>query len=133
VRRRAWFLGQVLVGAVLVLSYGGSLQAIWWQQVPPSPVVSCEVRYVHHTYANVILGDGRLLSLNAFAIPEPGACLAPGTVVEKRRGEMRFRVNGRGRATTASDLMPDLALLGAGALLLIGGVVLWFAGRRRSE
>jgi hypothetical protein len=65
-----------------------------FEEVAAGRVNGCRTYYNHGDVAVVTFADSRSLILTESDLPDPGRCLGNGTLVEKRSGEMAFRVDG---------------------------------------
>ncbi len=114
------------VGLLLALACGLPIAARVLATLPSSRVVSCKSVTVHRTYAEVTFADGRTESLSPDDIRDPSRCLPVGTLVEKRRGELGYRIDGIPHLWTSNSwtVLPTLTFVG---ILLF---VLWRVGKR---
>jgi hypothetical protein len=81
-------------GLFLALGCGVPLAVRFVYSVDPSPVRECGVSFSHRYYSNVTLESGRHLVLSPDDVMHPAECLPRGTLLEKRRWEPGYRVNG---------------------------------------
>ena len=82
-------------GLAIALFCGYPLVTDMLSSVPSSQVASCRVEHVHRATLYVTLDSGRTIELAQENVPNPSQCLAPGTMVEKVRGEFGYRLNGK--------------------------------------
>jgi hypothetical protein len=61
-------------------------------EIPPQRIVSCEVVYRHHPYANVQLEGGRLLSLEPGDVGMPVVCPPVSSLLSKQRWEWDYSI-----------------------------------------
>jgi hypothetical protein len=87
----------------------------------------CRTGYTHGPYIRLALASGHRLVFTRDDITQPAECLRTGAVVEKRRLELGFRVDGiyERPSSVSWKVMP--ALLSAGICLIVVGLL-----RRRS-
>jgi hypothetical protein len=117
--------------AVLLLYLGSPVIARLIRHFGPMLVTACETYEAHGTHARVTLNDSRTIDLTWEDIPNPERCLAIGDVVEKRRGELGFRINGVMRNwENAATYVSFLALSGLFAGISIG-LFVWLSKRRK--
>ena len=83
------------VGLAVAIFCGYPLVSDLLISVPASQVVTCRVEHIHRATLYVTLGSGRTIELAQENVPNPSGCLAPGTTIEKVRGEFGYRLNGR--------------------------------------
>ena len=62
--------------------------------LPPAPVARCEAYWSHGWNLKLTRRDGLELKVRPEEVGSTGHCLAPGALVEKRRWEGNYRVDG---------------------------------------
>jgi hypothetical protein len=107
-----------LLGVFLAVTCGLPTLSGWLKQVAPSRVATCTRSYSHHWWFHLGLEGGRALTVTSNDVLDLEECPPAGTVVEKRRGELAYRLDGVARPFNASQVaFPGvLGLLGCGAL-----------------
>ena len=113
---------RLLLGAFLAFSMGGAMLARYARQVPRGAVVGCTSGYSHGPMTEIRLADGRSLRLVRNELTDlDRSCPGPGTSIEKRRGELFYRVNGEPRPVNPVQAVL-LVLFGVlGGLLILAG------------
>lgn len=109
-----------LLGLFLFLGPGVPVALRLLLRVPEASVVECSTSFEHRHYAHAKLGSGKTVILSPDDIRDPARCLPPGTLVEKRRGELGYRVNGDYALPPSPSWKALPVLLGAGLLLFAG-------------
>jgi hypothetical protein len=107
-RRMLAIGGSVMIGA-FALPHAARL---WWS-FPPTGIQSCETQWSHGPRKYAHLDDGRLEDVTELA-----ACPPLATTLEKRRGEVHFRINGQYHAASLWDFWPGAAFVFLGAILI---------------
>lgn len=82
-------------GAVATIAFGVPILQNVLIEVPRSRVAACKAVVSHTYFLHVTLESGAKLVLQQEDVPNPAACIAPGSVLEKARGEFGYRINGR--------------------------------------
>jgi hypothetical protein len=109
-----------LFGLFLVLGPGVPVALRLLLYVREAPVVECSTTFEHRHYAHATLGSGQTVILSPDDIRDPAHCLPPGTLIEKRRGDLGYRVNGQYALPPSPSWKAFPVLLGAGLLLFAG-------------
>ena len=117
-----------LVIGVLLVGLSTCHESQRLRAVGPARVVSCHVYESHGANADVRLENGRRVVLNWELLSEPDKCLPVGTMLEKRRGEVGYRINGALQPHANADVFRNFLVLGLVFLALAGG--LEFLARR---
>jgi len=123
--------GTILVGFFMLLVVGAPLVMTLCEQMQPSKVVRCEMRHSHQYYFELRMEDGRTVTLTSQELPGWRSCPNEGTLVEKRRGERGWRINGSYVGEDQRTLYPAIGLSGLGGLLFIAGLA--FVAVRRGR
>jgi hypothetical protein len=118
------------IGLALAIACGYPLLSDLVISVPASRVVSCKVTAVHRYTLHVTLDSGRTIQLAQENVPDPGQCLAPGTTVEKVRGEFGYRLNGRQYFWESEGNRVFAMIAFAGALAAAAALVIALRARR---
>ena len=114
--------GAIVVGSFMLLVVGVPLVITPREQSPPSRVARCEIRHASQYYFELQLEDGRTITLTSQELPGWRICLSEGTLVEKRRGERGWRINGSYVAEDQRTLYPAIVLTALGGLLFLSGL-----------
>lgn len=113
--------GALLVGVFFLLIGAGPLGCRLRSKLAPASVVGCEVTHAHSAEALVSLSDGTRVLLDSSDIKNPARCLYWGVVVEKRRGELGYRIDGR---VQPWDPTAGIILMCVGvAVMIVGGLM----------
>jgi hypothetical protein len=108
----------LVAGLLLLVGPGIPFLAVWFLAVPRSTVSRCTLSYSHRNTLIIDLASGDQVFLTSEHLPDVSRCLADGTVIEKRRGELGYRIGNKYQAPTA-DMVPP------GVMVLVGGVLLF--------
>jgi hypothetical protein len=84
-----------LMGVAAAIAFGFPFVKNVLTVVPRSRVANCKAVVSHTYFLHITLESGKTLVLQQEDVPDPAACLAPGTVLEKVRGELGYRIDGR--------------------------------------
>ncbi len=114
----------ILLGFFLAAGCGLPIVFRLLHSVPRATVTACKTSWSHKYYALVSLDSGRELSLTENDIPDPKACLRVGSMVEKRRFELWYRLDGTAYRSYSQSWAVVPALAGCGLLLVLLGFLL---------
>lgn len=123
-----------MIGLVMV-AIGGAplLHGCFVTHAPLATVESCEVHQGSHGISTLELrlssGKRLLLSDNG-DIDDARRCLALGTMVEKRRGELRYRVDNELQQLWGG-WGACVGIVAVGGLFLVGGSIAWLVSVRQ--
>lgn len=125
----------VLLAGFLLLTFCVPLAAHCFAYVPPSVVSACSAYYSHGPHARISTREGRTLWVGPDDFAHPESCLRNGDVIEKRRLEIRYRVNGRPEIPRDPNYDVMTYVSGLGAALLLGSLArkLWLKRRRAAD
>jgi len=118
---------------LLLVGAGGSVAASWMRAVPPGTVTRCEVYWSHGPRMELTLDGGRRVFLSRDDVMRPENCLPAGSLVEKRRFELVYRVNGREAEPETPTNTVALGLAGLGLLAAGGALVAAMRARGQSS
>jgi len=125
--------GLLLFGPFLVATFGGPLFADWLREVPRGTVKECAVFYEHGPNAKVVLASGDVAWLSTKDLAFPEQCVAAGIVLEKRRFELAYRLDGRPAAAGSPTHLVALITSALGGLMAAAGLVMVVKQRRRKQ
>jgi hypothetical protein len=111
-----------LLGFALTLVIGGWLSLELTRKIPPAVVSRCASRHSHYDYFDLTIDQGTILTLSTQQVPSWKHCPDPGTIIEKRIGELGWRVNGAYQSVHRPTFAIAFALTVSGPLLVIGGL-----------
>jgi hypothetical protein len=118
------------IGLVTAIAFGYRLVQNLLTSVPRSEVASCRVTLSHTYFVYVTIETGRTLLLSQEDVPDPAHCLAPGTTIEKVRGEFGYRLNGKQFFWESKWNRYSVMLTFAGLLATAGALVTVLRERR---
>lgn len=108
----------LVAGLLLVVGPGIPFVAVWLLAVPQSAVSRCMLSYSHRNTLIIELASGDQVFLTSEHIPDVSRCLAVGTGIEKRRGELGYRISGSYQPPTG-DMVPPAVMVALGIVLLV--------------
>lgn len=120
-----------VIGLALSIACGYPLLSDLLTSVPASRVLSCRVTAAHRYTLHVTLDSGRTIQLAQENVPDPGRCIAPGTTIEKVRGEFGYRLNGEYYFWESEGNRTFAMIAFAGALAALGALAVVLRERRR--
>jgi hypothetical protein len=86
-RKGSWIL--LGLGLFTFIGAGGTIASLWAEAIPPTRINSCEEKLVGRTHVvHVTTVDKREIQPNVYSCPHA-------EVIEKRRGEVNYRADGR--------------------------------------
>src|SRR5215510_6145917 len=115
-----WVAGAGFFSMVLVAI---PLQSRLFRKVDPGRVLDCDLSHAHQYYAEHRLDTGESIILSNQDLSGLKKCLDIGTLIEKRRGEMGWRINGRYYPANADSIYLTAFLMVGGAALGITALI----------
>lgn len=123
----------VFVGLFLGAGFGVPLCARIAKTTSPSRVQACSIQMSHGPNARLVLESGKSVLLGTADLAYPEHCLRVGTLVEKRRGELTYRINGSPAVVGTPDIVAACAGSLAGVVLIVSGLGWAWAASRHAR
>lgn len=121
----------MIFGTFLCVTCGGPFLGHLLYTVPASRVRECSTYFAHGPRARIELESGFVADMGMSDLAYPERCVPSGALLEKRRFELVYRIDGVTQAVGTPDVLVKVIGGALGLVLIVVGVSIGIVGRHR--